>query len=167
MSNAPAPVAADQADGPAEGPVYEDWYLVEDYASLGVLGEAATGRGHRSTHEEIAVRSSAGAGGLYTLLEGEPDAQALSAASLAVWIAPPPGGASRRRAAATGEPGCAELLGDGMDRERASLWRRALVLGPAPEFCALGHEVPPGVSPARLPRGWRARTLVREVLWSG
>jgi hypothetical protein len=157
----PAPRATDRE------PVYEDWYLLEDFAALGVLNEAAAGRGHRSSHDEIAVRSGTGAGGLYALLEGDPRADALAAASLAVWISPPAHGATRRQVSEAGGPGPAELLGDGMDGARASLWRRQLVLGPAPEFCALGPEVPPGVSPARLPRGWSARTVSREVVWSG
>jgi hypothetical protein len=132
-----------------------------------VLNGAATGRGHRTSHDEVAVRSREGAGGLYALLEGEPDAQALAGASVAVWITPQLHGASRRRTAAGVEDGVAELLGDGMDGARASLWRRQLVLGPAPEFCAVGAEVPPGASSARLPRGWRSTTLQREVLWGG
>jgi len=60
-----------------------------------------------------------------------------------------------------------ELLGDGMDPLHASLWRRQLVLGPAPEFCLLSREPSAGVAPARLPAGWSAQTLDREVLFSG
>ena len=54
-----------------------------------------------------------------------------------------------------------------MDPAHASLWRRQLVLGPAPEFCLLAGEVPAGVAPTRLPAGWVATTLEREALWSG
>jgi hypothetical protein len=139
-------------------PVYEDWYLLEDFTALGVLNEAAVGRGHRSAHDEAARRFGSGAGGLYGLIAGEVDAESLGAASLAVWVARPPG--SQRR-------GLGELLGDGMDSHRASLWRRHLVLGPAPEFCLLAGEAPAGVGPARLPAGWTATTLERELLWHG
>jgi len=85
-------------------------------------------------------------------------ARALRDASLSIWIARPPG--SERRA-------LGELLGDGMDPGHASLWRRQLVLGPAPEFCLLTPELPPGVGAERLPAGWTATVLDREVLWSG
>ncbi len=138
-------------------PGYEDWYLVEDYTALGVLGEAAVGHGHRTPHDAAARRFGGGAGGLYGLIEGERN-DLLSAASLAVWVKRPPG--SERRA-------LGELLGDGMDPRHASLWRRQLVLGPAPEFCLLAREAPAGVAPARLPDGWSAETLEREALWSG
>ncbi|HYM56026.1 MAG TPA: hypothetical protein VES97_11725 [Solirubrobacteraceae bacterium] len=138
----------------------EDWYFVEDFAALGVLNEAAVGRGHRTAHEQAARRFGAGAGGLYGLIEGRPTAhlRSVEEATVTVWIARPPG--SQRRA-------LGELLGDGMDPERASLWRRQLVLGPAPEFCLLAPEPPSGVGPTRLPAGWTATTFEREVLWSG
>ena len=45
-------------------PGYEDWYLLEDFAALGVLNEAAVGRGHRSTHDAAARHLGGGAGGL-------------------------------------------------------------------------------------------------------
>jgi hypothetical protein len=149
---------------PAEaGPAYEDWYLVEDYAALGVLNEAAVGRGHRTTHDDLARRFGAGSGGLYGLIEGERaqiahDASPLAEASLAIWVTRPPGSPRRM---------LGELLGDGMDPRQASLWRRQLVLGPAPEYCMLAPEAPPGVAATRLPDGWTAKVLDREVLWNG
>jgi hypothetical protein len=62
---------------------------------------------------------------------------------------------------------CAELLGDGSEPGHASVWRRQLVLGAAPEFCVLADEVPTGVAPERLPAGWQARTIRREALLDG
>jgi hypothetical protein len=147
------------------GAGYEDWYLVEDYAALGVLNEAAVGRGHRGAHDELARRFGSGAGGLYGLIEGDwpeigrsPGAGVPGEASVVVWVARPPGSARRE---------LGELLGDGMDPLRSSLWRRQLVFGPAPEFCLLAPEPPAGVAPTRLPADWTATVLVREVLWSG
>jgi hypothetical protein len=141
-----------QAPWPAEdGPLYEDWYLVEDFAALGVLNRAAVGRGHRTAHDDAARRSGFGAGGVYELLEGEGGLEA----ELAVWVA---------RAQDTRPLEMAELLADGMDPSRASLWQRQLVLGPAPEFCLLAREPPPGAAATRLPPGWTARALAREPL---
>jgi hypothetical protein len=141
----------------AAGVAYEDWYLVEDFAALGVLNEAAVGRGHVSAHDQAARRAGPGTAGVYALVEGEPCAQALGEAALAVWIERPVG--SKRR-------GLGELLGDGMDPARASLWRRQMNLGPAPEFCLLAREVPSGVGAGRLPAGWVANALEREPIWS-
>jgi hypothetical protein len=141
-------------------PAYEDWYLVEDYAALGVLNEAAVGRGHRSRHDQLALHSGAGAGGLYALLEGRPDAAALARATLAVWVQQGVGHGVELRHA-----GLPEMLADGIEPDTTSLWRRQLVLGPAPEFCLLAEETPAGVAPTRLPDGWSATVLARETLW--
>ncbi len=142
----------------AGGAAYEDWYLLEDFAALGVLNEAAVGRGHVSAHDEAARRAGPGTAAVYALIEGEPCAEALGEASLAIWIARPAGST---------KSGLGELLGDGMDPARASLWRRQMNLGPAPEFCLLADTPPKGVGAERLAAGWTAHTLARDVLWSG
>jgi hypothetical protein len=138
-------------DGAVHG--YEDWYFVDDYTALGVLNEAAVGRGHRSTHDELARRFGVGAGGLYGLVEGSPQLDG----ALVVWVARP-----------SGSPRLplGEMLGDGMDPLQAGLWRRQLVLGPAPEFCLLAPEPSVGVAPTRLPEGWTATSMTRERLTS-
>jgi hypothetical protein len=148
-----------------EGPGYEDWYFVEDYTALGVLNTAAVGHGHRTVHDALAHRFGAGAGGLYGLIEGHLPVGpgAFGQDSVAVWVARSPG--TQRR-------GLDDLLGDGMDSQHASLWRRQLVLGPAPELCLLAGDraklgLPAGVAPARLPEGWTARACAREALWTG
>jgi hypothetical protein len=145
-------------DSPAGGGGYEDWYLLEDFTALGVLNEAAVGRGHQTAHDRVARRFGAGAGGLYGLREGQRHAALLENTPVAVWVARPPGAESR---------GLGELLGDGIDPACASLWRRQLVLGPAGEFCVLAGEVPSGVAASRLPAGWSAHASVREQLWHG
>ncbi len=144
---------------------YEDWYFVEDYTALGVLNEAAVGHGHRTVHDDLAHRFGAGAGGLYGLIEGHPpiDPGAFDEESVAVWVGRSPG--IERLA-------LGELLGDGMDPRHASLWRRQLVFGPAPEFCLLAGDraklgLLAGVAPTRLPAGWTATVFEREVLWTG
>jgi hypothetical protein len=54
-----------------------------------------------------------------------------------------------------------------MEGDAAGLWRRSLGLGPAPEYCLLAAEPPAGVSPSRLPAGWRTTAVSRQLLWSG
>jgi hypothetical protein len=164
--NAPAGMLASAAYRVAELPwlpaaAYEDWYLVADYAALGVLNEAAVGRGHRTSHDELARHSGTGAGALYALLEGEPGAEALARGTLAIWVEPTADTRAELR-----RPQLAGLLADGMEPRHASLWRRQLVLGPAPEYCLIGEEIPNGVRPTRLPQGWHASVLQREVLCS-
>jgi hypothetical protein len=143
------------ADKPHRRPGYEDWYLVDDFAALGVLNEAAVAHGHRTAHDEVARRFGTGAGGLYGLMEGHAE---LAGPPLGIWISRPSGAA---------KPALAGLLGDGLDPQHSSLWRRALVFGPAPEYCLLAHEPPAGIAPSRLPQGWRATITTREEIWNG
>jgi hypothetical protein len=133
---------------------YEDWYLVEDFAAIGVLNEAAVGRGHKTSHNEAARLTGAGTAAIYALEEG--DTAAMADRGVSVWVAREPGSA---RAEVAG------MLVDGA-AGRAALWRRQLVLGPAPEFCLIAREAPAGVAESRLPAGWSARLLQREVLFS-
>lgn len=153
VAELPWPASAGPRSLPGAEGAYEDWYLLDDYTALGVLNEAAVGSGHRSTHDDLARRFGAGAGGLYGLIEGQPD---LGVGTLAIWVARTPG-VSRRSLGA--------MLGDGMEPEHASLWRRQLVFGPGPEFLLLAAEPPAGVAPTRLPEGWRASASQRELLY--
>jgi hypothetical protein len=142
---------------------YEDWYLLDDYAALGVLNEAAVGRGHRSAHDQAARRYGGGTAALYALAEGDRTDSSLIQATVAIWVTRPAGDPRR---------GLGDLLGDGMDPQHASLWRRQLVLGPAPEHCLLVCEEsvadqPAGVAPTRLPTGWSATVVRRQALWHG
>jgi hypothetical protein len=134
---------------------YEDWYLVDGWSAVGVLEEAAVARGHRSSHEAVAAMTGVSKGAIYRLIEGLPR---LEQAPLAVWVKRSPG-----HAPVTIE----DLLADGMERDTAGLWRRCLGLGPAPEYCLHAAELPAGVSSSRLPAGWRATAISREILWSG
>jgi hypothetical protein len=105
-------------------------------------------------HDRVASLSGRATGGVYRLVEGHPG---LLAAPVAVWVA---------RSRGHEHPSLGALLGDGMDPTAGSLWRRCLGLGPAPEFCLLAAEAPPGVAPTRLPKGWSAMTITRERLAS-
>jgi hypothetical protein len=141
--------------GDGDAPAYEDWYLLEDWTALGVLERAAVGAGHRSRHDRVAGKAGGAAGAVYYLVDGA--GAATLAAPTATWVQAP----LEVRAAEVGE-----LLVDGVDRARASLWRRALVLGPAPEHCVLAPQAPAGASGSRLSPGWSAVTLARETLFA-
>ncbi len=139
----------------AEGPGYEDWYLIEDWAAVGVLEEAAVAAGHTSAHEGIAALAGGETAAIYRLVEG---AAQLRGAETAVWVSSAPNPL---------RPSLPALLGDGMDPASDGLWRRCLGLGPAPEYCLLARETPLGVSGGRLPSGWHARTVGRQPVWDG
>ena len=153
-------LASARQEGPGAGLVaaaggYEDWYLLEDWAALGVLEEAAVSYGHVEAHDRVASLAGIATGAVYRFLEGY---AGLDEGPVAVWVA---------RAGGHEHPSLSALLGDGMDPAVDGLWRRCLGLGPAPEFCLLASEASAGVAPTRLPQGWTATLLTREALWRG
>jgi len=141
------------ADGSQGG--YEDWYLLDGWSAVGVLEEAAVSSGHITAHDRIAAKAAVATGAIYRLIEGH---ARLGETRVGVWVTRAPG---------HGHPSVETLLGDGMDRSTAGLWRRCIGLGPAPEYCLLAIERPAGVGEARLPAGWSAAVMGREVLFGG
>ncbi len=138
-----------------DGAGYEDWYLIDDWAALGVLEGAAVSHGHATAHHAAAALTGIETAAVYRLLEGCANP---GRTTTTTWVT---------SARGHERPALAQLLGDGIDPERDSLWQRCLVLGPAPEYCLHAGEAPAGVAQGRLPSGWSATTIAREVLWSG
>ena len=103
---------------------YEDWYLVDDWTALGVLNEMAVDERHRPSHDDAAEHSGKGWGGVYALVRGEAEIPAGTA-----WLEKPRGVDSKEFLASL---------------PHETVWRRQMVLGPAPEFCAVK-----GASPGR------------------
>jgi hypothetical protein len=113
---------------PHAGPVYEDWYLVEDFHALGLLNQGAISGVSRAPHDRIAHAADGGAGGLYRLRAGE---AALPRARRAIWFSKPKGLAYDEFYRAIPAPALAASGG---------LWERQMVLGPAPECCLLAAQ---------------------------
>jgi hypothetical protein len=114
------------ADAPwMHGPGYEDWYLVEDWAALGALNEAAVDARRRAPHDEVAAGVAGGSGAVYLLRAGRPSQDTTEEA---LWLEKPGGvtyGSFRER--------LEMLVAGGV----GGIWERQLVLGPAPEYCVM------------------------------
>jgi hypothetical protein len=104
---------------PGDG--YEDWYAVNDYTALGVLNDAAVDAQHVEAHDLAAHAAGFGAGGLYALERGMIDARAAHC----MWLTKPAG---------VSYPDFADQLMLLTAGEAASVWRRQMVFGPAPEY---------------------------------
>jgi hypothetical protein len=133
---------------------YEDWYLLDHYAALGVLTRAAVEGVSRSGHDAAAALMAGGTAGLYRLREGE----ALLAPSHACWFEKPEG-SSYDELLAELRPMVEETSG--------ALWVRQLALGPAREFCLHATTtlaVPDRLRPHHIPlrRVWPATSRVRR-----
>jgi len=132
------------------GQAYEDWYLLENSAALDSINEAAVSGPRSRSHGRLAEAASHGAGGLYQ----SRSAGLAEAGSVALWFAKPAGSSYADVIAHIGS-----AAPDG------ALWRRQLVLGPAPEFCLIcSHDLAlPGVTVALRSQ----RTLVERPGPSG
>ncbi len=93
--------------------------------ALGDLNERAVDTQHRSQHDRVAAGTAWGWGGIYELVQGEPQIPAGTE-----WFDKP-----------RGEPSEGFLA----SRAEAPIWRRQMMLGPAPEFC-----VATAATPARI-----------------
>ena len=111
---------------------YEDWYLLDGSHALDILNDLAVSPPVRGAHE-AAAHGARGLGGLYRLMRGIP----VDRSGTVAWLSKPAGEAYDdfyRRLPGT-----------------AVLWRRQMVLGPAPEFLCEG-EAPEGLDPLRVDR---------------
>jgi hypothetical protein len=119
------------------GDGYADWYLVEGSAALDTLNEAAVTGARSPTHDAVARMSADGAGKLLALISG----QARIEPGFEMRFSKPLGMSYLELYA---------RLKPWTDRSDVSLWRRMMVLGPAPEFCLVApseHQLPPDMSP--------------------
>jgi hypothetical protein len=108
------------------GPGYEDWYLARDWTAIGELEAGAVRGSVREPHDRAALASEHGAGAVYGVAAGAADALASGERA---WFAKPIG---------TSYGELDVLLAPSLEGGAAALWRRRLVLGPAPENCVVG-----------------------------
>jgi hypothetical protein len=127
------------------GNSYADWYLVDNSAALDPLNEAAVKGARSAPHDAVAHMSADGAGKLLTLKSGS----ATTEPGFEIRFSKPAG---------MGYPALYERLKPWTDRAEVSLWRRMMVLGPAPEFCLVA------LSELDLPAEMRPETLRREPI---
>ena len=135
-------VALSRAPWAAEGgDAYGDWYFVDDFATLGILNEAAITGSRHDPHQAAAAAAEGGTAGVYGLRLGA----ALLPPRHAVWLSKPQG---MRYAEMLVE------LKPLVEKSRGALWMRQMTLGPAREFSlhmATAVEVPRVFSPLVVP----------------
>jgi hypothetical protein len=131
-------------------PSYEDWYVLDGFAALATLNDAAVSEraGHKARHDRAAATAAGGTAGLYRLHAGHPALRARTAC----WFAKPAGMAYAELDRLLGpvwEPAPPRPVG---------LWQRQLVLGPGAEFCLLATE------PVALPSDLEVLVVDRQPL---
>ena len=121
---------------------YEDWYFLDGSYAMDPLNEAAVSGARKAPHDSAAHAATDGAGGLYQLRSGESGAEA----RFTVWFSKPP---------EVRYPEFYEKIEPWTERSDTSLWRRQMVLGPAPEFCLFTSrevELPAEMEPVVVTR---------------
>jgi hypothetical protein len=124
---------------------YADWYLVENSAALDPLNEAAVKGARSAPHDAVAHMATDGAGKLMILKSGS----ARTEPGFEIRFSKPAGMAYTE---------LYERLKPWTDRAEVSLWRRMMVLGPAPEFCLVAP------SEVQLPAEMRPEIVRREPI---
>jgi hypothetical protein len=99
---------------------YEDWYLLDNSATLDVIAEAAVSEPHNKSHDAIARCAGGGKGALYRLVQGT----IVEAPQHAYWFSKPAG---------LSYSALYDLMKPSL--QNSALWIRQLVLGASPEFC--------------------------------
>jgi hypothetical protein len=127
------------------GDRYSDWYLVESSAALDLLNAAAVSGARTPAHDTAARMASDGVGKLYSLVSGEPP----SGSGFEIQFS---------KAAGVGYADHYERLRPYSGAPAVSLWRRMMVLGPAPEFCLLTP------SKIELPDEYRPEVMRRDPI---
>ena len=135
---------------------YEDWYILRGYGDLGELNDAAVDTTRRHAHNDIASRSGRGAGALYGLTVG-------NVAVMPAWVT----WLSKPRTMPYREF-YDELFACLGSAERSlsavAVWRRQLVLGPAPEFCVTAPWTLPDLPPAWLAVSVRVQSIYADTI---
>lgn len=106
------------------GEVYEDWYAVESWEDLGALNDAAVDARRVGTHDAAAGVVGNGVAGVYRLRAGS---ASLVWDGAALWLHKPRG---------VPYDDFRDTLA-GLVADEGGVWERQLLLGPAPEYCAL------------------------------
>jgi len=130
------------------GSAFEDWYLIEDFTSLGVLNEAAVTGACENPHNVVAKDAADGIAGLYRLRLGDVD---LSNKRLAVWFSKPTGVTYKDFFNGTQTSWS----------DDNALWQRQMTLGPTTEFCLLSE------TESELPKEVEGKKIGLELIWSG
>jgi hypothetical protein len=127
---------------PPKQSLYEDWYLVENFASLETLNQMAVAAINKASHDQAAHYADGGIAGVYQLSAGEADP---THAQVACWFGKPTG-----MSYAAFFP----LLRPLVIEHGGALWQRQMTLGPTPEFCwwtPVSPTLPDRMAGIRLP----------------
>ena len=130
-------------------PLYEDWYLVEDFAALEMLNQMAVAPINKAPHDQAARYAAGGTAGLYQLSAGDADP---TYAQVVCWFGKPTG---------MSYAAFFSLMHPLVTEHGGALWQRQMTLGPTPEFCwwaPASLELPDSMTGIEIPLG---------LVWSG
>jgi hypothetical protein len=126
---------------------FEDWYLLEDSASLDSINHAAVSGACEEPHNLVARKAADGTAGLYRPRSG---AEVLTSARYATWFAKP---------ASLSYQNFYSMLTPMASASGVGLWQRQMTLGPTTEFAIYS------VASLPLPDITPTKTIELQPVW--
>jgi len=126
--------------------IFEDWYVLKNFAALDSLDYAVMHTGSKDAHRHLMKSTAAASGAIFALTKGAARFDGLPEAN---WMLKPRNMTVDSLIAST-----RAQLPDG----KCSLWTRALGLGPT-QHCLLSS------GPVVFPKNYRAFSAQRELIW--
>jgi hypothetical protein len=130
------------------GPVYLDWYNVDDFTALGLLNDAAVAGARKQPHDYVARMTGAGFGGVSRRVAG---LGSLRQTKAGTWLTKPAGMAYGA---------FIDQVSEHLDKAGMTLWQRQMALGPGLEFCI--HSG----GPVEIPVSLGSVSIELRQIWS-
>jgi hypothetical protein len=127
--------------------IYEDWYIMTNFAALDDLDRLVIEGKHLPSHRELMTKTGCASGAVMYLDKGVPFVERCRNA---YWFSKPRG---------TTADDIAEIAIDSGSPKSISVWTRAMALGPAGS-CILANEA------IEFPPDYEVTETVRDVLWA-
>jgi len=131
----------------SEFPIYEDWYIMTNFAALDSLDQLVLEDKHLVSHRDLMVQTGCASGAVMYLDKGTPYVER---SRIAYWFSKPREKSLEDIAA----------MADGTESAKTfSIWTRSMALGPTGNCLVVNRAID-------IPPAYGATETIREVFWA-